>query len=335
MTKDSMEKSKIHAYKFDVSIVIASIGRNSLIRVIDQILEDKENFLVQIIVVADGNEAKVKIDNYLFSSSIVEVIQNNRTKGVSGALNTGLHRAEGKYLMFFSDDDFWPKGKLKNSVNSILGKKNTCVCFQVETVSKTGKKKTRPSHIPKGSIDPLSYCYGGNPFLVNPHYISLTSFIAPIEVKEILFPENLNSREDLVWLDSLHNNLYEIFFEAGICARVEIGYERTTKRDDHFELSLWLEWLKTNKPDLQSNFLFSHFLRPYVVSGNILAGLNVLVKVKVWRHKPSLRNTSTFAFLLLAGSIKLIFDSIINLNVIKRIRKLLAFIVLQIKPHSK
>ena len=328
MTKDSMEKSKNYAYKFDVSIVIASIGRNSLIRVIDQILDDKENFSLQIIVVADGNEAKDKIENLLFSSSIVEIIQNNRTKGVSGALNTGLQRAEGKYLMFFSDDDFWPRGKLKKSLNSIVGKEKTCVCFQVETVSKTGKKKTRPSHIPKGSIDPITYCYGGSPFLVNPHYISLTSFIAPIEVKEILFPENLNSREDLVWLNFLHDKMYKIFFEEEICARVEIGYERTSKRDNHIELKAWLQWLERNKPSLQSNFLYSHFLRPYVVSGNIIAGIKVLVKVKVWRHKPSLKNTFTFSFLMTAGLIKHFLTLIINFNVIKRIRKLFAFIVL-------
>jgi teichuronic acid biosynthesis glycosyltransferase TuaG len=328
MTRDLNQHSKNNGQKFDVSIVIASIGRDSLVRVLNQILDDKEDLSLQIIVVADGNNAKNKIDSFLLSSPMVEVIQNKRAKGVSGALNTGLQCAEGRYLMFFSDDDFWPRGKLKKSVDSIKGKENTCICFQVETISNSGKIKKRPSYIPREAIDPLSYCYEGNPLIVNPRYISLTSFIAPIEVKEILFPENLKSREDLVWLNSLYNSEYEIFLIEETCARVEIGYERTSKRDNFIELELWLQWLQRNKPNLQSNFLYSHFLRPYVMSGNIYSGLNVLFKVKVWRYKPSLKNISIFVFLLIAGSTKKIFLSVIHFNIVKRIRGLFAFIVL-------
>jgi glycosyltransferase involved in cell wall biosynthesis len=308
------------SYKYDVSIIIPSIGRLSLGRVLNQIFEDRNELKLQIIVIADGNDAMSRIQSFVDSNSQVELFQNNRTKGVSGSLNTGLLRAEGKYVMFFSDDDHWLTGKLKTSVQAIQGTKSMCICLQVKTLSDKGKSIIRPSYIPMKPINPLIYCYGSKPRIVNTRYISLTSFIAPIEVKNFMFPEYLTSREDIAWLQTLHQNDYEIIIKEGICAQVEIGYERTSKRDDSKELNLWLNWLEKNGPEIQSNFLFSHFLRPYVASANIFIGLKVLGKVKAWKYKFGVKNLLTFMFLITIGIFRLTYVSIFDNNFFKRIR---------------
>ena len=291
-------------YEYDISILIPSLGRPTLKKVIDQIIQDKGSFRLQIIIIADGNEAFERIKKFSFLNREISLILNTQTKGVSGSLNLGLKHASGEYLMIFSDDDEWLSGKISTSIESIKGKKNTCICFQVETLGKKGLTKVRPSFIPKSPIDPLLYCYGDTPYINNPNYLSLTSFIAPIGVKEYFFPEDLTSREDIVWLQTLYRNGFDIIVAQGICAKVEIGYGRTLKRDSDTELARWLSWLEQNSLDLQANFLFCHFLRPYVVSSNITMGLKVLYKNRIWRYRPSFKSVIVFSFLVTSGFLR-------------------------------
>jgi len=309
-------------YDYDISIIIPSLGRPTLKKVIDQIIQDKGSFTIQIIVIADGHEAMARIRNISFLNSEISLILNTRTKGVSGSLNCSLKLASGEYLMIFSDDDEWLSGKISTSIEGIKGKKNTCICFQVETLGKKELTKIRPSFIPKSPIDPLLYCYGNSPFINNPSYLSLTSFIAPIGVKKYFFPEDLTSREDIVWLQTVFRNGFDVIVAEGICAKVVIGYDRTSIRDSDTELARWLSWLDQNSPHLQANFLFSHFLRPYVVSSNITMGLKVLYKNRFWRFRPSLKNVIVFSFLVISGFLKLFSRLLFRNYLVKSINKL-------------
>ena len=306
-------------YEYDVSILIPSLGRPTLNRVVDQIIRDKGSFRLQIIVIADGHEAMNRIRKFPFLNQDVNLILNTQTKGVSGSLNSGLKHASGEYLMIFSDDDEWLRGKIPTSIESIRGKKNTCICFQVETLSKTGLTKVRPSYITKSPIDPLLYCYGNSPFINNSRYLSLTSFIAPIGVKKYFFPEDLSSREDIAWLHTVYRNGFDIILEEGICAQVEIGYGRTSKRDSDTELARWLSWLEQNSPNLRANFLFSHFLRPYVVSSNITMGLQVLYKNRIWRFMPNFKSLLVFSFLVTSGFLRQFARLLLRNNFVKPI----------------
>lgn len=313
---------EVKKYEHDISILIPSLGRPTLKKVIEQIIQDKGSFRLQIIVIADGYEALERIKNFSFLNPEISLILNTQTKGVSGSLNFGLKHASGEYLMFFSDDDEWLSGKIRSSIESIRGKENTCICFQVETLGKRGLTKVRPSFIPKSPIDPLLYCYGNSPFINNPRYLSLTSFIAPIDVKKFSFPEDLTSREDVVWLQTVYANGFDIIIVEGIFAKVEIGYDRTSKRDSDTELARWLSWLEQNSPHLQPNFLFCHFLRPYVVSTNITMGLRVLYKNRIWRFRPSFKGLFVFSFLVTSGFFRLFRRLLLRNNLVKSISKL-------------
>jgi glycosyltransferase involved in cell wall biosynthesis len=321
--------------KFDVSVIIPTLGRPTLKGVIDQIMSDKGSTRLEILVVADGNEALRKVHELNFCLEDVTILLNNRTSGVSGSLNTGLIHASAKYLMFFSDDDDWKPGKFAKCLSNIERKENACFFSQVEIIDNRGNSTIRPIKITADPINPLLYLYQTNPALRNPAYLSLTSFIAPIGATECLFPEVLKSREDIAWLHSLYESGLDIFITEGVCARVNIGYARTVDRDNSHELGSWLDWLQANYPSVQANFLYCHFLRPFVVSGMIFKGVNILRKAQIWKIKPNTPQLKTLMFLLTLGFIKFYSRSIFNNNVIKSISKLSFFIRLQIQPHRK
>ena len=321
--------------KFDVSILIPTVGRETLQKVLGQIEADSENLAIEIIIIGDGDDAMLAICELGISGPSVKIIQNSNKKGVSGALNTGLQFISGEFLMVFSDDDFWPRGKFARSLAAVQGSEKACFCFQVETVNKAGKRRIRPSLLPQDPIDPLSYCYSTNPLLENPSYLSLTSFIAPKGVSRIRFPENLNSREDIAWLYLLHKNEFKIFLKEGVNARVDIGYKRTTLRDTSVELISWLNWLNSNGSNVQSNFLYAHFLRPFAQSGKILNGIYVLLQIRAWKYRPNCANIKSISFLIIAGLTNLFLTRVIQENIFKFVGSLVTFIKLQIKPHRK
>ena len=62
MSRSSRELSEMKIYKYDVSILIPSLGRPTLARVLNQIWEDREDIKVQIIVIADGENARLQIE---------------------------------------------------------------------------------------------------------------------------------------------------------------------------------------------------------------------------------------------------------------------------------
>ena len=284
-----------------VSVIIPTLGRPTLKKVISEILRDSVDLEIEIILVADGVEAFSKIELQNLSGKEIRIVSNARSKGISGALNTGLESATGDFLMFFSDDDTWLNGKLKNALKLVNPNQRTCVCLQTESVNQRGRNIIRPSKVPKVVINPVNYCYGSSPFVHNDRYISLTSFIAPQSVKEIKFSEELNSREDIAWLQSLFRNGFDIKIEPFVGAFVEIGYERTVKRDSVEELKSWMKWMRDNSPENLSCFLFSHYLRPFAISGRIFHGISTLMKVKFWSYRPTLRSILSFLFTILAG----------------------------------
>ena len=310
----------------EISVVIPTLGRPSLKKVIDQILDDKANLDVEIVVVADGLKAFQNIMNLHIPRKEIRIILNTQSKGVSGSLNAGLESARGEYVMFFSDDDYWIAGKFNTALIQIRNSdENTCICFQTISKNHRGKKVIRPTNVPKEPINPINYCYGSSPFINNDRYISLTSFIAPQSVRQVKFSEELHSREDIAWLHSLHENGFKIEVAPFVGAFVQIGYQRTMQRDSAQELTVWLEWLKRNSPENVSTFVFSHFLRPFAVTESIFKGIGILVKIKFWNTHPSMRSLLSFLFIILTGISILIRPTSFG-NLFKRVT-LLKFII--------
>lgn len=90
----------------DLSIIVPVYNYEKVIRrMIESILDQKTQFSYELILVDDGSNEITKniLYEYQNNPKIKLIFQNN--KGISGARNTGLSLAEGRYIMFVDCDD--------------------------------------------------------------------------------------------------------------------------------------------------------------------------------------------------------------------------------------
>ena len=99
----------------DLSIVIPTTGRHSLLEAIDSISEP--DLRVEVIVVTDiiDNLAQVKLS--LGGRKVVLIKGPNL--GSSSARNYGISISKGRYIAFLDDDDIWMPGKATKQINAI------------------------------------------------------------------------------------------------------------------------------------------------------------------------------------------------------------------------
>lgn len=102
-----------------VSVVIATRSRPEMVReaIASALAQDYEGD-VEVLVVADQSEP----DLTLAQESVhrrVRVMVNTRSPGLAGARNTGIAAAEGTYVGFCDDDDYWLPSRLTHQVAAL------------------------------------------------------------------------------------------------------------------------------------------------------------------------------------------------------------------------
>lgn len=101
-----------------VSIVIPVFNRESVIsRAVDSVLNQSfTNW--ELLLIDDGSTDKSfqRILDYSAKDNRIVPLRNDNTKGASGARNTGVDAAKGKYIAYLDSDDEWEPYHLKTSV---------------------------------------------------------------------------------------------------------------------------------------------------------------------------------------------------------------------------
>ena len=109
-----------------ISVIIPTYNRaNSVGKAIQSVLDQTFKDL-EIIVVDDGSTDDSAPVLAAFGDRIRLIQQANR--GVSGARNTGVRAATGKWIAFLDSDDQWHSSKLEKQLDA-LQKYGTEVCF--------------------------------------------------------------------------------------------------------------------------------------------------------------------------------------------------------------
>jgi len=122
-----------------ISVVVPSYNRAHLIgATIENILaQTYSNF--ELIVVDDGSTDDTKSVAALYLDRIVYIKQEN--KGITGARNTGIRAAKGKWIALQDSDDFWEPNKLEQQVQDLNENPGLDVYFLEARLERSHLKK--------------------------------------------------------------------------------------------------------------------------------------------------------------------------------------------------
>lgn len=181
-----------------VSVVIPTYNRANLIgRAIQSVLgQTYQNF--ELIVVDDASTDDTKQIVKGFQDDRIEYIGHNKNKGGAAARNTGIQKANGKYIAFLDSDDEWLSTKLEKQLNCFSQGSDSIgavYCSHYTQDDSLGYRRGPSSNLKKGDLRKLllsGWC---------PATTSL--FVLPKKVlnESGLFDERLTSFQDYdLWI---------------------------------------------------------------------------------------------------------------------------------------
>ncbi|WP_329471062.1 glycosyltransferase family 2 protein [Exiguobacterium sp. 9-2] len=113
-----------------VSVIIPTYNSAKYLkRTIDSVLKQTyQNFQIIIIDDCSQDETKKIVENYQKKFSEIKYILLDKNSGAAVARNTGIKKAEGKYLAFLDSDDVWFEDKLEIQLKYMRENKLTFTC---------------------------------------------------------------------------------------------------------------------------------------------------------------------------------------------------------------
>lgn len=157
---------------------------------------------IEIIIVEDGStdESPKRIQKYLTDDRIIFIEQKN--KGLSGARNTGMIRATGKYVLFVDSDDYIDITLLSDLVPKMEENQLDLIRFNGMAFTDGMKKKINQKYYDFSHRLMENYIYQEDSFkansrtFVSPVYLYLTKI-------SVLTENKLVFREDIIHEDEL------------------------------------------------------------------------------------------------------------------------------------
>lgn len=164
-----------------VSAIVPTCNRPDLLKRALQSIAAQDRAPFEIIVVDDAGarkEMRQLIQRWGFST--VRVSANSRSKGVSGARNTGAEHATGEVLAFLDDDDEWLPAYLSKVIESLGSNNLDVVCCDLLCRFEGGKDRparSAPSRLlPEAFLTRNPGLLGSNLTLKRSLYQSVNGF---------------------------------------------------------------------------------------------------------------------------------------------------------------
>lgn len=180
------ERKPKRDFKYDLEIIIPAYNEEKHIeKCLKSVLNQKSDYNFHIICIDDGStdDTGALIDG--FSDSRLTVIhQENR--GFSGARNTGIEKADGRYIMFVDSDDFLADGAVQALMQAAYNNEADIVEGSAVTCTEDGRKyKTAYKKQGRLGVDGL---YGG----------PVAKVFKSSLFNNVLFPENFWYEDSLM-----------------------------------------------------------------------------------------------------------------------------------------
>ena len=201
--------------KLKVSVVIPTIGRNTLENSINSII--RQSYInMEIIIVDDSDNQNIVVSGHTF-------LRTGGSKGPGYARNLGVEFASGNFIAFLDDDDVWKKDKILLQILEMQGK-NLDVLLSAAEVN--GEVRPLPESILQMGRDPLELLYLKPHILKSRAYLPTASYIVKTKVFEIIkFSEDLIDRENLLFLSECFSSGLQL--SQNPTALIEVNYKKT------------------------------------------------------------------------------------------------------------
>jgi len=184
----------------DISVIIASIGRESLWPLIEHIEEDLISLRFEVIVVLDNPNIMLdELTKQKFSKTKFLSVKDKL--GAAAAYQLGITISQGNFFRIFADDDIWISGSTQKLLT--LAERNSVIIGEVLLKDEIGKvKRASPNKINQLGVVGSLY-QSIIPWRRNPNYLTLTAMIFPKKAKYMKMDSRFSTKDDIIWLHVL------------------------------------------------------------------------------------------------------------------------------------
>src|SRR5918994_358407 len=99
-----------------VSVVLPTRDRSAMLRKSLRSALDQEGVVLEVIVVDDGSVDDTTRELDRIEDERLTVIHHQTAKGLAAARNAAIARANGEWVAFLDDDDFWAPAKMRTQL---------------------------------------------------------------------------------------------------------------------------------------------------------------------------------------------------------------------------
>jgi len=270
-----------------VSVIIPTYKRSKyIVRAINSVINQTyEN--IEIIVIDDNEfndkfsfETKEKLKEFIRKGKVL-YIKHNNNRGVSAARNTGIEKAQGKYIAFLDDDDEFYPDKTKLQVDILNNSRENVglvygACLKVDV-----DNELKEIIVPK--------IYGDVYDVLGINYIGTPSMV--MVTKEVIekikgFDVSLDHKEDIDFYYRL-SEYFKVSYTKELVTKYYL-HAGSASKNDHDRLIKMLRYLKKHqlkmkRPRLRWSELQERLGELYVFNDNKKKALYAYVSAYINR----------------------------------------------------
>ncbi len=277
-------------------VIIPSIGRNSLVDLVEQIKVDERD---------SGIDAEIFVAlNGILPSGLefenVHILNISKDPiGVAAAMNSALNKVHDGLVWTIADDETWKVGKFRSDLESIRDLEGNWILLPSSIFNDELGKAIRPRIRLKEGERLLDYLYGHIHFLRNPRYISLSGACAKRSTwLNVKFSETMQTREDIDYVYRQEMLGCKFVQSTKVTVGINVKLERGAIREQGAaEAYSWATERLTRKQRV--GFIGCAWVKPLVYSGN-LAEMKKMKKLLASQRSFIFSKSQITTFLLLS-----------------------------------
>jgi glycosyltransferase involved in cell wall biosynthesis len=254
-------EGKSSAYP-SVSVVIPTLGRESLRQAISSVLDQTVKPLEVLVICHDSLKSNKIIVDVARKHSVR--ILTNRFGTVSENRNQGIQEAQGDYVAFLDDDDYWLPKKLEMQLDFLASDAVDLVSCRAQY--RGWKNAVVPVVTYSDSREFLDSLYGNWNFGSRKFGMPTPTIILNARIaKEHLFEICLDEREDLLFVDKIEQAGFKLAQLEEVLVEVKSSKPFTNRATTIANDIYWFKYLSDRPSKLNWKFLFTVALRNRLV----------------------------------------------------------------------